>query len=360
VQGKGNLMDLPQLRPYTVNDFQEWDQRDSLVLQPKFQRRLVWLPKPKSYLLDSIVRGFPIPPIYVREILDPDRRKTVREVVDGQQRMQTILDFLDDRLTILGEHNEEIGGMKFSELHSSLRKKILNYPFSVVVLVGADDTDVFRTFERLNSYTLPLTSQEKLNAKFFGKFKQFVFRLGQDHLEFWRSNGILTDRKIVRMAEAELTSELIVAMMAGLQDKKKSLEGYYQKYDDSFSSRRQLKREFESTLVTIQAMFGEELQESAFSKKALFYSLFCAVFDITRGLPASPMERKFDHVAIGKSSFASVRRSLTRLGEALETEAPTPEQVKFAEACARQTDNVGPRRVRHRFIFNAIYDSLKP
>ena len=102
-------MDLPQLRPYTVNDFQEWDQRDALVLQPKFQRRLVWLPKPKSYLLDSIVRGFPIPPIYIREILDPDRRKTVREVVDGQQRMQTIPDFLDDRLVILSEHNDDVG-----------------------------------------------------------------------------------------------------------------------------------------------------------------------------------------------------------------------------------------------------------
>jgi hypothetical protein len=353
-------MDLPQLRPYTVNDFQEWDQRDALVLQPKFQRRLVWLPKPKSYLLDSIVRGFPIPPIYIREILDPDRRKTVREVVDGQQRMQTILDFLDDRSVILTEHNEDVGGKKFSDLSSGIRKKILNYPFSVVVLVGADDTDVFRTFERLNSYTLPLTAQEKLNAKFFGKFKQFVFRLGQDHLEFWRSNGILSDRKIVRMGEAELTSELIVAMMAGLQDKKKSLEGYYEKYDDSFPNRRQLKKVFENTVVNIQAIFGEELQESVYSKKALFYSLFCAVYDITHGLPASPIERKFDHLPIARSSLASVRRSLIRLGEALETKAPTPEQVRFAEACARQTDNVAPRRIRHRFIFNAIYGALKP
>jgi uncharacterized protein with ParB-like and HNH nuclease domain len=66
----------------------------------------VWLPKPKSYLLDSIARGFPIPPIYIREILDPNRRKTVREVVDGQQRMQTILDFLEGRFVILKSHND--------------------------------------------------------------------------------------------------------------------------------------------------------------------------------------------------------------------------------------------------------------
>jgi len=352
-------MDLPQLRPYTVNDFQEWDQRDSLVLQPKFQRRLVWLEKPKSYLLDSIVRGFPIPPIYIREILDPDRRKTIREVVDGQQRMQTILDFLDDRSVILKSHNSDLGGAKFSELSETVRKKVLNYPFSVVVLVAADDTDVFRTFERLNSYTLPLTSQEKLNAKYFGRFKQFVFQLGQDHLEFWRSNGVLTNRKIVRMGEAELTSELIVAMLAGLQDKKKSLESYYKQYDDSFPQARKLQRQFEATVLSIQNIFAGELADSPFKKKALFYSLFCVVYDLTYGMPATPIDRHFAHEKIAPISFAAIRRSLNRLGEVLETEQPTAEQTRFIEACARQTDNIAPRRVRHRFIFNAVYEAIR-
>src|SRR5260370_41190056 len=116
-------MDLPQLRPYTVNDFQEWDQRDALILQPKFQRRLVWLEKPKSYLLDSIARGFPIPPIYIRAILDPNRKKTGREVVDGQQRMQTILDFLEDRLGILRAHHEDLGGAKVAALAEDSQRR---------------------------------------------------------------------------------------------------------------------------------------------------------------------------------------------------------------------------------------------
>jgi hypothetical protein len=306
-----------------VNDFQEWDRRDALILQPKFQRRLVWLEKPKSYLLDSIARGFPIPPIYIREILDPNRRKTVREVVDGQQRMQAILDFLDDRLTISKAHNQELGGKPFSELPEAAKRRILGYPFSVVVLVAADDTDVFRTFERLNSYTLPLTAQEKLNAKYFGRFKQFVFQLGQDHLEFWRSNGVLTNRNIVRMGEAELTSELIVAMLAGLQDKKKSLESYYKRYDDTFSKSRKLRKKFESCILTIQGIFGEELINSAFRKKALFYSLFCAVYDITYRIPASPVERHFKRRKIGASLFSPIRRRLNQLGSVLDAEEPS-------------------------------------
>lgn len=351
-------MDLPQLRPYTVNDFQEWDQRNALVLQPKFQRRLVWREKPKSYLLDSVARGFPIPPIYIREILDPDRRKTVREVVDGQQRMQTILDFLEGRLVILKAHNEDLGGKRFPDLPEAARKKILSYPFSVVVLVAADDTDVYRTFERLNSYTLPLTSQEKLNAKYSGSFKRFVFQLGQDHLEFWRSNGVLTNRKIVRMEEAELTSELVVAMLDGLQDKKKSLENYYQRYDDRFPQGRRLRRHFEQCISSIQVVFGQGLRSSPFRKKSLFYSLFCATYDLTWGMPGSPMG---DHEArkITAASLASVRHALVRLGDTLTSETPTAEELRFIEACGRQTDNIKPRRTRHRFIFRAIRDALK-
>jgi hypothetical protein len=351
-------MDLPQPRQYTVNDFQEWYQRDALLLQPKFQRRLVWLEKPKSYLLDSIVRGFPVPPIYIREILDPDRRKTVREAVDGQQRLQTILDFLDDRGVILKSHNEEVGGQKFSELHEAMKKRILNYPFSVVILVGADDADVFKTFERLNSYTLPLSAQEKLNAKFFGSFKQFVFRLGQDHLEFWRSNGVLTNRKIVRMGEAELTSELIVAMLDGLQDKKKSLEHFYRRYDDVFPIAKKLRRRFEACIRLIQSIFGTELSDSAFHKKALFYSLFCVIYDILHGLPHSPIaNRKAQRIT--SSSYASIRRGLARLASVLNSESPSAAEIRFIEACGRQTDNVGPRRVRHRYIYEAVVGALR-
>jgi hypothetical protein len=349
-------MDLPQPRHYTVNDFQEWDRRDALVLQPKFQRRMVWKNKARSYLIDSIVRGFPIPPIYIREILDAERRKTVREVVDGQQRLRAVLDFLDGELVILRGHNENIGGKQFSDLSTREKESFFNYPFSVVILVAADDTDVFRTFERLNSNTLTLNAQEKLNAKFFGSFKQFVFKLGQSHLEFWRNTFILTDRKIVRMGEAELTSELVVAMLAGLQDKKKSLEGFYKRYDDEFSEGRRIKKEFESCVLTIQALMGNTLADSPFSKKALFYSLFCVIYDLLYELPQSPTHGP--RTKITADHFAAIRRNLARLGAVLRSEAPNPREVKFIEACARQTDNIYPRKIRHRFIMEAIRSAM--
>ena len=348
-------MELHQQRVYTVNDFLSWDRRDELLLQPKFQRRLVWHKKARSFLIDTIVSSYPVPPVYMREIVDVSRRKTVREVVDGQQRLQAILDFLDDELVVLKTHNEQIGGMTFSELSEALKRQILNYAFSVVLLVGADDADVFRTFARINSYTLPLNAQEKLNAKYFGSFKKFVFTLGTDHLEFWRTNSILSDRNIVRMGEAELTSELVVAMLDGLQDKKKSLENFYKQYDDDFPQAKTIRRQFESCIERIDSVMGEQLRATEFHKKSLFYSLFCVMYDLLYGLPGGLGHRH----KIPASSYAAVRRALVRLSDDLRADTPSQKYLRFIEASARQTDNVGPRRIRHKFILEAIEGSME-
>ena len=58
-------------RNYSVRDFEEWRQHGELVLQPKFQRRDVWIDKARSYLIDTIIRGKPIPKLYMR----PDRTR---------------------------------------------------------------------------------------------------------------------------------------------------------------------------------------------------------------------------------------------------------------------------------------------
>ena len=73
---------------YKVSDFLNWQKSDLLVLSPKFQRRSVWRPGAKSYLLDTIIKGYPIPIIFLREQkTDLTTLKHKREVVDGQQRV---------------------------------------------------------------------------------------------------------------------------------------------------------------------------------------------------------------------------------------------------------------------------------
>jgi hypothetical protein len=89
---------------YKVCDFVTWAKAGTLILSPSFQRRSVWPTGAKSFLLDTIVRGLPIPIIFLREQkTDLDSLEPKREVVDGQQRIRTVLAFLAPRLVGEGE-----------------------------------------------------------------------------------------------------------------------------------------------------------------------------------------------------------------------------------------------------------------
>src|SRR3989442_14571257 len=116
-------------RNYSVRDFEEWDDKGELDLAPKFQRRDIWNDKARSYLIDTIVRGKPIPKIYMRQDVNPKTRRTKREIVDGQQRLRSVLSFIKDGFKISKAHHETFGGKKFSGLYKETQRDILNYTF---------------------------------------------------------------------------------------------------------------------------------------------------------------------------------------------------------------------------------------
>jgi hypothetical protein len=81
---------------YRVGDFVAWQRDGALELNPNFQRRPVWKKGAKSYLIDTILRGLPMPIIFLRDLrADLKTFKAKRDVVDGQQRIRTILSFID-------------------------------------------------------------------------------------------------------------------------------------------------------------------------------------------------------------------------------------------------------------------------
>jgi hypothetical protein len=164
-------------RNYSVRDFEEWDDRNELVLAPKFQRRDVWNPKAKSYLIDTIIRGKPIPKLYMRQTVVPAGRRTTREIVDGQQRLRAALSFVKDGFKLSRAHNQEMGGRVFSELDNATQKDILKYEFVVDLLQDMPDREVYDLFARINTFSEKLRPQELRNAKWFGDFKSCVYEL---------------------------------------------------------------------------------------------------------------------------------------------------------------------------------------
>lgn len=338
-------------RVFSVNDLFAWHQKGELRLNPDFQRRPVWSPQARSYLLDTILLGYPIPAIQIRQVIDIQKQATVREVVDGQQRLRAIFDFLQGELRILRSQSDVFGGMRYDDLPDEKKDDLLDYEVPVAMLSGASDDDVLTVFARLNSYTIVLNAQEKLNAKYFGEFKKTAYALGAEHNEFWRRARILTQRAILRMAEAQLASELLVAMIHGLTDKRSMIEPTYEQFDEEFAQKAELSEKFRNTIRLIDRIFGEVLADTEFRRLPLFYSLYCVIYDATIGLPGSEYDG-----ASRRPRKKELVASLLKLDEQLTAEEPSKRYLPFWEASLRQTDNLRPRRVRH----DALWKELSP
>jgi len=340
---------------FTVSDLYNWYRSGELFLQPKFQRRRVWKPVARSYLIDTVVRGLPMPKIYFRMQVDPVTVKSVREIVDGQQRLDAIFNYIDDDFVVYKSHTSVVAGKKFSDLPNHIKSQILSYDIAADLLIGVSDAQVLQIFARINSYSVTLNDQEKRNAKYFGRFKEFVYNLGTEHLVFWTKRKILTDQNIARMAEAELVSELIIGMMAGLQDKKSSLDKYYTTYEDVFPQARLLRIQFEGVINWIEINIGDQLTKTAFRRKTLFYSLFMAVTDILYGIPdgVGPISPTIP-ISLSKNKRKRLHEKLNEVSFAIKLDSPPKDISEFAAAAARQTDNIKPRKTRHKYLVDII------
>ncbi len=286
------MQQLFNTRNYSIRDFEEWNERGELVLQPKFQRREVWSDKARSYLMDTIIRGKPIPKIYMRQDVNPKTRRTQREIVDGQQRLNTVLSFLKDGFRMSKSHHETLGGKTFSQLDLTTQGDILKYEFSVDLLQDMPDNEVYNVFARINTYSANLKAQELRNSQWYGDFKSCVYLLAEEFTTFFSLNNILTAKSIMRMEEAEFISDLLVAMQDGIQGgAKATLDKAYKKYDDEFPSRKTHEKRFRETMDIIKAIFGADLAQSEFRAKRLFYPLFCAIHHLKFGLPKLKSER---------------------------------------------------------------------
>jgi hypothetical protein len=201
---------------YTIADFLKWNDDKELVLNPKFQRGPVWAAPARSYLIDSLLRGYPIPKLLLRTSVDRDSRRTIRDVVDGQQRLRTIIDFANNKL-VLGSKAGDYKGKRYSDLEDEEKDAFLAYKLTCEQLINASDEDVLEVFLRINSYAVPVNAAELRNARFDNDFTSMVKECVRLVPEVWKL-GVLTNRDRVRMLDQALIAEIFGFFMEGVQD----------------------------------------------------------------------------------------------------------------------------------------------
>ncbi|MCA6368866.1 MAG: DUF262 domain-containing protein [Cytophagales bacterium] len=343
-------------RTYSINDFLEWDRNKQLELNPKFQRRSVWTDTARSFLMDTIVRGLPIPKFFIRQKLNVQTKQSVREVVDGQQRLRTILSFMKDGFQISKRHNEEFGGLYFSQLDQvdpEIQSNILNYELSVDLLVNMPDVEVLDVFSRLNSYAVILNEQEKLNAVSFGPFKTLSDKVAHNFNIFWLDNKILKDAEILRMADVTLVSDLLIAVITGIKGKTQ-IKTMYSTFEKKFDyDTVELEKRFTITIQTIQKIFGNQMVGSELRRIHLFYSLFTTIYHLLYGIP----EIDKPTPGILESSYEKIYARLDKVNSILGTEnvqSLEPADLQFLEDTRRATTNTTVRKRRTEFLIDLI------
>lgn len=278
---------------YQISDFLGWQKSGQLELSPSFQRRPVWQPSAKSFLMDTIIRGLPIPIIFVREQINLQTMETNRQVVDGQQRIRTVLSYIapsslkdydkvSDYFQIKKIHNPGLAGKTFEELPYKTKEDILQYSFSTHILPpDVDDKQVLQIFARLNATGVKLNAQELRNAQYFSEFKETIYLLGYEQLERWRSWGIFSENNIARMDEAEFVTDLIAFILKGIIAKDKTtLDKLYEEYENKdFRYNRIVIDRFREVMDSIDELIGKDLANTEFSLKTLFYYVFALTYD---------------------------------------------------------------------------------
>jgi len=348
-------MTTTRLTTVPIADYIELYNKSQLKLNPDFQRRKVWTQPARVFLIDTILRELSLPKFYIRTKIDLATRNSIREVVDGQQRLSAILDFANDKFK-LTKRAGEFEGYTYSTLPEELQEKFLNYPLAVEQLLNASDNDVLEVFARLNSYGETLNAAEKRHAEFQGQFKWAVRNASKKYAWLWENYSIIGVQQRLRMYDDEIMAELFGILIDGVKDGGGPyINKLYSRFDKELQNQRELESKLDTTLSKLTNDFNAFI-EGSLGRRPHFLMLFAAVAHSLYGIGAGDIGSEMPRQKVLKSVDES-SPALGRLSDVLsgDSSLALPEDLaRFRAAATSSTQRISSRRVR----FIAIYDAI--
>ncbi|MGH9718045.1 MAG: DUF262 domain-containing protein [Candidatus Acidiferrales bacterium] len=338
---------------FTVADYCNAMERGEIIVNKDYQRSdQVWPPSARSYLIETILKGFPIPKLYLRQVTDVKSRKTHKEIVDGQQRSAAIFDFRNNkfRLSKVGD-DAGVKNRTYTELEEEAKHSFLDYALQVDLFVSATPAEVIEVFRRMNSYTVPLNAEEQRHASFQGKFKWFIIDVADKIEAIVLQTGIFTNKELVRMADNKLLTELCDSFMNGIRttDKKK-LDSIYRGCDLEFPEAENYRERLLDAFNAVRR--AEEIHETVLMKTHMVYSLVQAITHVTK--PIRKFSKVFSNPKSRAIDWESAARNLTTLAQAADMDEPQGRFADFAKASQEKTNVAETRKTRFRWCCRAL------
>lgn len=241
----------------TVRQLYDMVNEQAIDVAPDYQRHFIWDETRQSQLIESIFLGIPVPSLFMATNKD-----STWEVIDGLQRLTTVVNFIGAETTIKQvnkngkklkiqglEKLNTLNGLYFEHLPKSLQLSFTTRPIRVTVLNDRSDFNLrYDLFERLNTGGVILHPQEIRNCVYIGDFNDFIKKCVENE----------NFKAVVKMTKnAEKTGnleELVLKFFAYYEDRNSFIHGvkeflnqYMEEKTKYFKNKAQLKSIFEKT-----------------------------------------------------------------------------------------------------------------
>ena len=258
----------------------------TLILQPDFQRRFVWNKKHKEKFIDTILKGLPVPEIYIAQSgIDLETIATQHVVVDGQQRLRTIVQYI--------ENSTDFGNLvpMYKNLPKEEQRDFLSYDMVVRNLGDLDPDSIKDVFKRINSTQFSLNQIELHNAIYDGEFittaMEILSKIGGEKFPF------LNEANISRMEDLHF----ILLIMATVENKgyfkmSDQIERYIVEFNDVYPGANTIKERFWYILDIIEKLTLAD--DSIWFRKSNFFTLFVELFNHSKKIDIAKLKKNLE------------------------------------------------------------------
>jgi uncharacterized protein with ParB-like and HNH nuclease domain len=311
-----------------------------IKLDPDYQRRHRWDNETSSRLIESLILNIPIPTIYLSQDVDVDTEteESRYSVIDGQQRLTAIFNFLNNKFSLQGlDTLTELNGCYYKDLPPFLIRRLEERTIKCLRIDSTIDTQIkIDIFERLNSGSIKLEPQELRNAVLGGAFNDLCKSLSQTS-NFRTLLQIKPDKsdsnnRVQKMEDVELVLRFFALINGNYKNfrktKEKGFKDFLSDIMDEYNKKdpaeyEALKNEFDITFNSILKNFGntafakykyekgELVLQSKFNN-AVFDALSVSCHDLIVANPQIKFERKankFKNLFKDKTFYESVSGS---------------------------------------------------
>ena len=255
-----------------------------LIIDPSYQRRKVWLLPDKVRLIETILLDLVIPEVFFWPAeTEPETGNTITHIVDGQQRIISIIEFINNEFILKETHllddNSKAcyAGKNFYELENEDKIRLWNYSISTVVIDRTFNREAIKQlFFRLNLTNYSLNEQEKLNS-IESDFGEKATALSV--MDFWKECKVFSALDARRMLDIRYCCSIYILANEGIVDQTgdKKINDYYKDYATEFDRDEVLYTKIE-TAMEIIATLRDKSTQNFISKKAQMYTLFSMAF----------------------------------------------------------------------------------